>query len=86
MPDEAARSGDPPLDHLRRLENLDDLLPTLAGVLDFVALNCAALPEQLLESELFDTNAARSRARSRPSPDTLNRPPATCCSSTRWPR
>lgn len=34
MPDEAARFGDPPLDHLRRLENLDELLPTLAGVLD----------------------------------------------------
>jgi hypothetical protein len=34
MPDEAARFGDPTLDHLRRLENLDELLPTLAGVLD----------------------------------------------------
>ena len=34
MPDEAVRFDDPARDHLRRLENLDELLPTLAGVLD----------------------------------------------------
>jgi hypothetical protein len=33
MPDEVARAAGSH-DHLRRLENLDELLPTLAGVLD----------------------------------------------------
>jgi hypothetical protein len=34
MPDEVARPADSQVDRLRRLEQLDELLPTLAGVLD----------------------------------------------------
>jgi GAF domain-containing protein len=34
MSDEAPRAADPQVDRLRRLQDLDELLPTLAGVLD----------------------------------------------------
>jgi hypothetical protein len=34
MSDEAPRAADPQFDRLRRLQDLDELLPALAGVLD----------------------------------------------------
>ena len=50
----------------------------------FVAVNCAAIPENLIESELLATSAARSPARARRAPSAASsRPTAARCSSTR---
>jgi len=49
----------------------------------FIAINCGAIPENLLESELFGHEKARLPARMRNVRDVLNQRPAGRCSWTR---
>ena len=52
----------------------------------FVALNCAALPEQLLESELFGYERGAFTSAQQAKPGQIELAPAACCSSTKSPR
>ena len=52
----------------------------------FIGLNCAALPEQLLECELLATSAAHSQERTSLGQERSSRPPAACSFSTRSAR
>ena len=48
-----------------------------------IEVNCAAIPDTLVEAGSSGSSAARSRMRARPSPGSSRRPTAACCSSTR---
>jgi len=52
----------------------------------FVAVNCGAIPKDLVESQLFGTSAVRSRGRTVCIADTSSRRTAAPSSSTRSPR
>jgi DNA-binding NtrC family response regulator len=52
----------------------------------FVAIELRAVPEQLLESELFGSSAVRLPARTNQNPARSNWRREACCSSTKLPR
>jgi two-component system, response regulator FlrC len=52
----------------------------------FISVNCAAIPENLLESSCSATRRAPSPARSPAASASSRRPPAARCCSTRFPR
>ena len=66
----------------RTLHNLSPRKPH-----PFVAVNCAAIPETLIESEIFGhEKGCLHRRRRKASPAASNSPPAARCSSTNWQR
>ncbi len=52
----------------------------------FIALNCAALPEQLLESELFGFERGAFTGATQSKPGQIELAAAARCSSTKWRR
>ena len=50
------------------------------------AINCAALPDQLLESELFGHERGAFTGAVATKPGRIEQAPAACCSSTKWAR
>lgn len=52
----------------------------------YVKLNCGAIPETLLESELLATRKARSPMRARGDREDLKTPAAERCFSMKWAR